>query len=307
MSHNIAIAVCTFRRPLMLLRCLEEMTKLQVPPGCRIHLVVVDNAPEQSAKDTVQRIQETSVHQITYLHAQRRGIPCARNKALEFVLPRDFDFLAFIDDDEYPKSDWLIQMIGCAERFHEPVVVHGNVIPECPEGAPGYLLPFFRGRTGKPTGTSLGTCATDNVLVPVEPLRLHQLLFDESRPLAGGTDTDFFCRAAEKGLKIISCAEAVVYETVPLERISVRWLAKRKFRVGINVGKRKLQKRKFRIFYMLLLLPRVVWKLFTALFFLLAFQRRLGAREYIAGCRYAGMIWGLLGFSMDAYGSVDGY
>lgn len=307
MSSQVIIAVCTFRRPVMLRNCLEHLVQIQIPFDRSIHIVIIDNAPDQSARDTVESIQKKSPVSISYLHESRRGIPFARNKAVEFALDQKSDYLAFIDDDEYARSDWLTQMLACAEQFNEPIVVHGRVIPECLPDAPKYLLPFFSGRECKPTGTQLKTCATDNVIFSASIIRNHTLVFDESRPLAGGTDTKFFCKVREMGIKIISCAEAIVYETVPLERISITWLSKRKFRVGINVGRRKKREGKSRLYFMIVPLPKIVWKALAALFFLILLQRCQSTREWLIACRYGGMIWGTLGLNKDAYRNVDGY
>src|SRR5690606_40862979 len=59
-------------------------------------------------------------------------------------------------------------------------------------------LPIFKRKEYR-TGQILQTCATNNVIIPVYVTRDLGLRFDETHPLAGGTDTLFFVEACARG------------------------------------------------------------------------------------------------------------
>jgi GT2 family glycosyltransferase len=62
--------------------------------------------------------------------------------------------------------------------------------------------------------------------------RLAEPTLDLRFNLLGGGDTDFFWRCREAGMKFHWVAEAVINETVPPGRTSLRWLVLRGLRIG---------------------------------------------------------------------------
>lgn len=290
----------------MLRNCLESVIKTRIPENCSVNITVIDNDAEQAAKPIVTERSLTAPIEMTYIHEAQRGIPVARNKALAFALSKNADYLVFIDDDETVAESWLIELFSYAEQKGGAAVIHGTVISECPPNAPIHLTTFFTKNKFKPTGQSLSSCATDNVLIPLRPIADHQLRFDESRPLAGGTDTIFFCAAHNKGIEIFSCAEAIVHETVPLSRITIKWLSKRKFRAGVDMGKRKIRNGKTVLACTASAILQLAVRILSSAVILLLLQRHLAIKEWLKICRCAGTIYGAFGHSVDSYHSIDG-
>jgi hypothetical protein len=58
--------------------------------------------------------------------------------------------------------------------------------------------------------------------------------FDESMALNGGTDHELFARAVAAGFQIVWADNAIVHESVPASRSTLRWIVKRGFRVGTS-------------------------------------------------------------------------
>jgi hypothetical protein len=56
--------------------------------------------------------------------------------------------------------------------------------------------------------------------------------FDPGLGLTGGEDTLFFTRLQRSGKRILWCREALVHERVPKDRLTPRFLLRRKFRNG---------------------------------------------------------------------------
>src|SRR4051812_35988309 len=104
-QSKICVCICTCGRPQMLERLLNHLEGQQTGDVFEISVVVADNDREQSAKITVESFAAKSQIPITYCCEPRRNIALARNKALEYARG---DFVAFIDDDEFPSADWLL-------------------------------------------------------------------------------------------------------------------------------------------------------------------------------------------------------
>ena len=98
----------------------------------------------------------------------------------------------------------------------------------------------------------------------IKPL-LH---FDADFGLTGGEDTDLFYRLYLYGAKLISCQEAVVYDNIPNERMTINWLIKRSFRSG-QVYAKIFNKNKSAYKVSIFILQRFAYLLFACIAFLL--------------------------------------
>jgi glycosyltransferase involved in cell wall biosynthesis len=179
-------------------------------------IVIVDNDPQQSAKVAVMRFADGVQIGVKYVPEPRQSIARARNAA---VANADGDFIAFIDDDEFPTDEWLLILFKtCMERGVDGVL--GPVKPHFDDPPPQWVIDGrFHDRDTYPTGLVIDwrKGRTGNVL-----LRKHVFArFEEPfRPeFRAGEDQEFFHRAIEKGYVFIWCNEAVAYEVVP----PIRW------------------------------------------------------------------------------------
>jgi glycosyltransferase involved in cell wall biosynthesis len=195
---------------------LEELRDQDTDGLFTYSIVVADNDARQSAKAVVSDFAATSSIPITYCVEPRQNIPSARNKAIENA---SGDFVAFIDDDEFPTKRWLVTLLSACNRHAVegalgPVRRHFDGSPpkwivkggfyERPTYSTGLVIDWEKGRT-------------NNVLLNK---RIFSLGGQPFRPeFRSGEDQDFFRRMIESGFAFVWCNEAVVYEVVP----PVRW------------------------------------------------------------------------------------
>jgi glycosyltransferase involved in cell wall biosynthesis len=86
---------------------LDKLNDQQTDGLFTYSVVVTDNDPEQSARELVTAHSSRSLVHVTYCAESQQNIALARNKALQHA---EGDFIAFIDDDEYPEDDWLLNL-----------------------------------------------------------------------------------------------------------------------------------------------------------------------------------------------------
>ncbi len=226
------ICMATFRRPEGLARLLEGLNVLEVPAESpEIELVVVDNDTEGSGRETCDRLRATIRWPVSYYIESHRGIASARNKALASVDPTA-DWIAFIDDDEVPAPNWLVELFRVQRKF-DAAVVTGPVLPHFEDDAPDWVRKggFFDPPRHE-TGHRLNDSATNNVLFRADIVRGMDRHFDVRFGLTGGEDAHFFRRVALAGHKIVWAASGVVHESVPNSRTTAKWLILRLFRAG---------------------------------------------------------------------------
>lgn len=230
--RTISVCICTYRRPQFLTRTLAALAKQDTGGHFTYAIVVADNDSRRSAEAVVVAFQAASSIPITYCVEPEQNIALARNKAVEKATA---DYIAFIDDDEFPPPDWLATLLGACEE-HGADGVLGPVRPSFDRPPPRWLIRGrFCERPEHPTGLTLRwrQTRTGNVLLRRQILAGIPNAFRREFG-NGGEDQDFFKRLIERGHRFIWCNEAAVYEVVPPERWTRSYLLKRALLRGQN-------------------------------------------------------------------------
>lgn len=231
---DIVVCVPTFRRPDWLAQTLDSL----VAQTCRrpFAVVVVENdAGERRGAAVAQAYFASGRLRGRALVEPAQGNCHAINSAFGTALAAypAARFFLMIDDDEWAEPDWLETMVATAECTGAGVV-GGPVMPRIARGGPPALAchPAFRPAfdTSGPVPVIYGS---GNCLIARSTFeRLGLPAFDVAYNFLGGGDTDFFVRVRRAGIPFHWAQEAVVSETVPLARTTVRWLAARGLRIG---------------------------------------------------------------------------
>src|SRR6266702_6153859 len=108
MADAVIICIPTFRRPKMLRRLLNEIAELET--GAELSVLVADNDAQGRAGFELCLALEDYRWPLTAVIAAQRGIAQTRNILVEYALMTDADFIAMIDDDEWPQKDWIDQL-----------------------------------------------------------------------------------------------------------------------------------------------------------------------------------------------------
>lgn len=226
---HIVVCICTYKRPHLLARLLEALREQKTEGQFVCSIVVVDNDESRSAERVTAEFLQASGLRVTYYVEPRRGISLARNKAVSGVTG---DFIAFIDDDEFPGKCWLQTLLkACTEYGADGAL--GPVKEHFDEQPPKWIVKgnFFR-RPTHATGTVLDwtNTRTGNALLKAD---LFDRVGEPFRPtLRSGEDQDFFHRMIDKGRVFIWCNEAPVYEVVPPARWRRTYLLRRALLFG---------------------------------------------------------------------------
>lgn len=200
----------------MLRRLLQDLSTQETAGLFTYSAVVVDNDSGRSAEAIVRECAAASQLCIRYCTEPQQNIALARNKA---VANAAGDFIAFIDDDEFPIRRWLLTLFEACHKYAVDGVL-GPVKPHFADDAPGWVIKGkFYDRATYPTGLVIDwrKGRTGNTFLKADIFLGEAMPF---RPeFRQGEDQDFFQRMIEKGHRFIWCDEAVAYEVVP----PVRW------------------------------------------------------------------------------------
>ena len=251
-AATVVVGVPTYRRPRELAALLPLLLdQADDLPGRAVHVLVVDNDPEGSARDVVAQTDD----RVRYAHQPVPGIAAVRNRILDVAGDElDADLVAMIDDDERPEPGWLAALVHTQERTGAALVA-GRVVPEF--GAP--LDPWvaagrFHTRRNLATATPISVAAAGNLLVDARQLRALGQRFDEGVGLAGGEDTLFTRELHARGGSMVWCAESVAVDRVPPGRATRRWVLARAMshgdasvRVGLRLARSRPARATFRV------------------------------------------------------------
>ena len=232
---HISVCICTYKRPNLLRLLLNHMREQDTGGLFTFSIVVVDNDSLQSAKKVVDEFARASSITVIYFLEPQQNIALARNKAIE---NDNGDFIAFIDDDEFPASDWLCRLFSACNQY-EAAGVLGPVKPYFEHEPPEWVRKGgFFDRQAHSTGYRMGFWETRTGNVLFRRNILDGMLTPFRAEFGtGGEDIDFFRRMMEKGNVFIWCDEAPVFELVPQERCNRKYLVRRALMRGGNFHK----------------------------------------------------------------------
>ena len=239
MTKTLTIAVCvaTRNRQVMLGALLGSLAEIETPEASELAFVVVENDDQNHTEATVDAHRPgLGTDRVHYVLEPELGIPFARNAAARKALKIGADLIVFVDDDETVAGDWLINLVA-AYRRDDGVLIGGPVSPRFEGDAPSTLVGWVRSgleaRAKRLSSRAAGRAAagqaervtviTSNWLGEAALFTEHGIWFDIALRMTGGSDTQFFRDVRAKGLKTGWAGDAWVYETIPDERVSMRY------------------------------------------------------------------------------------
>ena len=232
-ASSVCLCVPTFRRPAGLRKLLAHIERLDYPGA--LSVIVVDNDAQTGVGAAIAAEAAPGFRfPLTSYVEPRRGQTYAYDRA--FVLacrstPAP-DFVAVLDDDEFPDPNWLTEMMRVALHY-DVEIVGGPVFPvfDNPNHwlAKSGLYAPHRYSTG-PVSMIYGAGSMLIRRTTLEHYLDEPFLHDFA--FTGGSDEEFFYRCRREGRTFAWADEALVFETTPRSRTTVGYLLRRMFRKG---------------------------------------------------------------------------
>ena len=233
-QRTVYVAALTYKRPQDLTTLLlPGLRSLELPAGWDVRFLIVDNDPQESARPTVLTEMPSFDGRLIYVAEHTPGIPAARNRALKEALDANAAVLCFLDDDETPEPNWLVELISCWSR-EGAALIGGPVRRRLPDeplsfkqrliGRSMIARRLIDARLAASKSTSgRARVYTGNWLGDLSAIRKQDLWFDTGLQFTGGSDMAFYLAAQNKGLRTGWCESAVVHETFEAKRLTFRF------------------------------------------------------------------------------------
>jgi succinoglycan biosynthesis protein ExoM len=232
-APHVCLCVPTFRRPEGLRKLLAHIERSTYAGP--LDVIVVDNdAMARAGAAVAEEASRTFRFPLTCIVEPRRGQTYAYNRAFMsacHATPSP-DYVAVLDDDEYPDPNWLSEMIRAALEYNADIV-GGPVLPVFDRPDHWLAKSGFYAPVRYATGRVPMVYGAGNMLIRRSVLEqyldepfLHAFAF------TGGSDFDFFWRCRIDGRSFAWADKAEVFETTPPSRTTISYLLRRKFRNG---------------------------------------------------------------------------
>ena len=194
-------------------------------------VAVVDNDAGATAADVLNDYAANGRFKLRSAQQPKRGLSSARNSALQLAFASKSDLFAFLDDDEVPSDRWLQTLVNCFSDAGNVIVI-GPVEPRFDAPPPPWIVAgrFFH-KQCKPEDEHVEGY-TSNVMMRTSSIAASGVLFDETLNFIGGEDVVFFAAMRAHGLDVKCIPRAVVYEWIPPNRASLKWMMRRWLRAG---------------------------------------------------------------------------
>lgn len=226
---HISVCICTYKRPEPLKRLLCELNHQKTDGLFTYSAVVADNDEAQTGEEAINEVRETLSFPVKYCAEPQRGIARARNRVLANA---DGDYVALIDDDEFPVDDWLLRLLLTIQRYGVDGAL-GPVKRYFDREPPAWLKRSrLYDRVVNPTGMPVAWrgARTGNVLMKREVFAGDETPFNVE--FKAGEDQDFFRRKIEEGRSFVWSAEAVAFEVLPPARWKRAYFMRRALLLG---------------------------------------------------------------------------
>ncbi|MCA0997314.1 glycosyltransferase [Alloyangia pacifica] len=230
LALKITVCACTLQRPGGLASLLASFRGLRTTDTMELDFLIVDNDLTPSAQGVFDRETQNFPWPCRLVHEPRPGVPSARERALQEL--GDVDYFAFVDDDETVDANWLVELVKIARTTCATFVQGPVQMTVDREEDEWWLRTLFFRQHRYPDGARLVESWTNNVLVELAFVRLHDCHFDLRMRFNSGEDTLFFQDIVRAGGWGAYAANAWVYETQGEARLRWKWALHRQFNYG---------------------------------------------------------------------------
>jgi glycosyltransferase involved in cell wall biosynthesis len=178
---ELTVCICTHDRPRYVRDCLDGLRRQTVPRD-RFAIQLVDSA---SSDDVATELHGLAIqYGARLIRLDQPGVSAARNAG---AWAARTPFIAYIDDDAIPASDWVETILDAiAQPGRPPALIGGRILPQWEAPLPGWWPASLRGVLSIIEHEGRGEYRTMSVPKGLEPYAANMVVHVLSLLAAGG-------------------------------------------------------------------------------------------------------------------------
>lgn len=229
-DEGVSIIIPTFKRPDGIKIALSSVMNTPIK-GRVCEIVVTDNDPAASAKETVMEMARSSDIEVRYVHVPEPGVSNARNGAMAAARGR---YIAFLDDDMEALGNWAAELIAVSKKYKAGICFGPAVasMPNPQDPLNVHMKDFFSRVHDGPEGIIDDPLGTGGCLLDLQLCNMPNPPFNPDLNEVGGEDDFLFEHLISHGARIGWAPKAKSWEHVPANRATGAYLWKRNFAFG---------------------------------------------------------------------------
>lgn len=244
---DISVVICTYNRSESLRRTLEHIRLMEVPPGVRWELLVVDNNSKDATGAVVESFRREGGIDCTCLLEKNQGLSFARNNGIRHAKG---GIVAFTDDDVLVDRHWIGNLLDAFESHRDAACIGGKILPRwekpCPAWLKGILLEYLACcdhgdetmRMHKPRLWGANLSFRSSVFKKYGMFDTQ--LGHTGDKLYGGEECQYLSRMLDSGECLMYCPKVLVHHCIPESRITKayfrKWISDKGELYGLQLG-----------------------------------------------------------------------
>jgi glucosyl-dolichyl phosphate glucuronosyltransferase len=137
---ELTICICTHNRPRYVSDCLDGLQQQTIPAN-RFAILVVDSGSTGPVREELENL--ASQRGVRLIRVDRPGVSVARNAG---AWGARTPFIAYIDDDAIPASDWIASILDAIRQEpRPPALIGGRILPRWEAPLPEWWPESLRG------------------------------------------------------------------------------------------------------------------------------------------------------------------
>jgi len=241
----ITVCLCTRDRPDYVRTCLDGLAR-QSAGVAAFEIVVVDSCSSSAVGEELAGMI-ADLPNARLIRADRPGLSVARNVGARAA---SGEYLAYLDDDAIPASDWIAQ-IRCAisESAAKLAVLGGRILPLWEEPLPAWWPGRLRGVLSIIEFEGRGEYRSSDLPADLEPYGANMIVeaaalqavggFNEAIGRSGGNllsdeDVQLAWRLQNAGRSVRYDSRIVVWHQIQASRLTPEWLLSRLYWQGAS-------------------------------------------------------------------------
>lgn len=241
------VALCTHNHADRLIKTLASLKGLRLPEASCELLVVNNGSTDNSARILEQTGWRPDGFSVRVVYEPRLGLSNARNRA---IAEAQGEYLIFLDDDETPHTDWLVEYERTI-RNYRPDALGGRIEVLFEGTRPAWLQDELMGFIGQ-LSHGLEPC---QLTLPNTPIfggnfGFRREVFSSiggfdadlgrrGSDNSGGEDTEIYRRLVDAGKCVRWAPAAVIFHRIESPKLHKRYFLDLHYRQGRMEGSRK--------------------------------------------------------------------
>lgn len=244
MSIKVSVIVCTYNGESRLKACLNNFASLDFDRNKTELIIVNNNSNDKTRSISLDFFKQHPSLSLRYLFEPKQGLSHARNLG---VSKSKGKYIFFLDDDVFPKSNWIQKTLRLYEKMPKAGCIGGKVTLNLPDKLPCWYSPDLSPTLSKfelKTKKIIQCKKVEQFPIGSNFSFLKKALLDigcfnikigaGSKLLNSGEDTEACFKLKKAGYEIYYCPEITVEHKIDPKKISKKYFVSRAKSLGIK-------------------------------------------------------------------------